>query len=99
MRFRGGCTPIGVGSVHKKPHRGIEPQCGCLTLLVEAVEVAVEAAALGVFRWLQVMDLDLFFGFLSFFVLFVLHVFRFLLLGCLLFLLCQWHRTSIDARL
>jgi hypothetical protein len=41
--------------------------------------------AFGVFHWLKVMELDRFFGFLCF----LLHVFRFLLLGCLLFLLCQ----------
>jgi hypothetical protein len=42
------------------------------------------------------MNLDLFFGFLYFFVLLVLHVVSF---PCLLFLLlCQRHRTAIDAR-
>jgi hypothetical protein len=46
-------------------------------------------AALGILHWLQVFDFDVFF--LSW------H-FSLPLLGCLLFLLCQWHRTAIDAR-
>jgi len=48
-------------------------------------------AAFGVFGWLQVTNFDgfLFLG---------LHC-SFPLLGCLLFVLCQSHRTAIDARL
>ena len=55
-----------------------------------ACEVAcIMAATLGIFHRLEVVDLDLFFSFLSFFVF--LHVFRFLLLGYLflLYQLCQ----------
>ena len=51
----------------------------------------VVAPALGVFFGREVLGLDLFFGFLFFFffLFLVLHSFTFLLLGCLLFLLCQ----------
>jgi hypothetical protein len=47
--------------------------------------------ALGIFFRLQVTDFD---GFLFL----VLHVVTYLLVGCLLFVLCQWHRTAIDGR-
>ena len=76
-----------IECVHKKPHRGIEPGCGSLTLLAAAQTAVVAqtamgtgtagAAAFGVFCWLEVMDFDLFFGFLLFFCL-VLHVLVFL---------------------
>ena len=55
-----------------------------------ALGVIAAAAAFGVFGWLQIFDFDVF---LSFFL-------HFILLPCFgwLFLLCQWHRTAIDAR-
>ena len=57
--------------------------------------MTVVAAAFGVFCWLEVMNFDLFFGFLLF-LCFVLHI-TFLLF--LLFLLFLWHRTALNARL
>jgi hypothetical protein len=54
----------------KKPHRGIEPQCGSLAILVADIAriagIFASAAALGVFGWLEVMNFDRFFGFLLF---------------------------------
>ena len=58
----------------------------------------IVASALGVFGWLEVMNFDLFFGFLLF-LCFVLHITFQLFLLFLLFLLCQWHRTALNARL
>ena len=72
--------PKTTARVHKKPHSGIEPQCGSFLLVLAVVDQAAvadvmtrTAAAFGVFCWLEVMDLDLFFGFLLFFG-FVLHI-------------------------
>jgi hypothetical protein len=73
--------PKTTARVHKKPHRGIEPGCGSFSLLVLAVlgQTGIPAggvmalAAFSVFGWLEVMDFDLFFGFL-FFLCFVLHI-------------------------
>jgi hypothetical protein len=78
----------------RKPHRGIEPPVRFLNALLLSPCGAfrlIAAAAFGVFGWFQVTDFD---GFLSFFL-------HFILLSCFgwLFLLCQWHRTAIDARL
>ena len=64
----------------KIPHSGIEPRCGCLTLLVacqaavagQAAMGADAAAAFGVFFGLEVMDFDSFFVFLC--LCFVLHI-------------------------
>jgi hypothetical protein len=70
----------------------MEPGCGSLTLVGDVR--AVRSAAFGVFHRLKVMDLDFFFLFL--FLCLVLHGFSF---PGLLFLLCQWRRTAIDARL
>jgi hypothetical protein len=49
----------------------MEPGCGSLTLVGRVGRVV---AAFGVFNWLEVLDLDLFFCFLSFFLFLVLHV-------------------------
>ena len=69
--------PKTTARVHKKPHSGIEPQCGFVFLVLAVVGQADVmtriAAAFGVFCWLEVMDFDLFFGFLLFFG-FVLHI-------------------------
>ena len=58
----------------KKPHRGIEPQCGSLVFLdgdiadiagiAGILGIAAASAALSVFGWLEVMNFDPFFGFL-----------------------------------
>ena len=76
--MRGGRTPGVAESVHKKPHRGIEPRCGSLTLLVAyvvcvAYVVTAAGAAFSVFCWLKVMNFDRFFVFLLF-LCFVLHI-------------------------
>ena len=49
--------------------------------------------SLGIFFRLQVVEFDIRFLFLS--LMFVIY----LLWGCLLIVLCQWHRTAIVARL
>ena len=61
----------------------------------QAAMGADAAAAFGVFFGLEVMDFDSFFVFLC--LCFVLHItYTF---SCLLFVLCQRHRTALDARL
>ena len=70
-----------------KPHRGIEPTVRLSLSLFRDVELST---ALGILHWLQVFDFDV--------LLFLSWHFSLPLLGCLLFLLCQWHRRAIDAR-
>jgi len=57
----------------KRPHSGIEPQCGNFLLQVARMaKVAGMAAALGVFFGLEVVNFDLFVFLL--FLCFVLHI-------------------------
>jgi hypothetical protein len=55
--------------------------------------MAAAGTTFGVFHWLEVMDLDLFFVFP--FLCLVLHITFQLFVVCV----CQWSRTPIDARL
>jgi hypothetical protein len=78
-----GCLSLSCGSRTAE----LNQRCGSLYPLFRDVELST---ALGILHWLQVFDFDV--------LLFLSWHFSLPLLGCLLFLLCQWHRRAIDAR-